>query len=349
MFQSPRLLRKVPSLYIHNQCDWCNDLIRNWNYSGYSGVLQTIFNTRNRVQEIHGDDALHKSHVREWPRRSEIQVRNCTVLVKKNNSQYSINYRCYRSILAVRKKHRHGSQVGVLRVNRFINQRDMAVTQNSFMGHAVAYHDTFGMPYDPENFLALCHFWRVIGYLLGIEDRFNLCAGDDLAEIRSRSQAIFRHIIIPGLLHAPKDFEMMTEAYFEGLGGFSSEFETDKFIYISQKTSLVPGFYITEEECHQQKQYMKKYSHYIPDAEAILRDMEIYPKRCKAFTALKWSTRWDITFTNYLLLNIVPHSPVLRKFFNFINCVRIFFLEHFPVLAMWKFGYSNAWVSVLKE
>lgn len=234
-------------------------------------------------------------------------------------------------------------------MNQFINQRDMAVTQNSFMGHVVACHDTFGMPYDPENFLALCHFWRVIGYMLGIEDRFNLCAGDNLAEIKSRSQAIFRHMIVPGMLHAPSDFQMMTDAYFEGLGGLSSEFEPEKFIYISKKTSLVPGFYITEEECQQQKLYMKKYAHYIPDAKAILGDMKNHPKRCKAFEALKWSNRWDIIFTNYLLLNIVPKSPLLRNLFNFIHSVRIFFLKHFPVLAMWKFGYSNAWVSVLKE
>lgn len=217
------------------------------------------------------------------------------------------------------------------------------------MGHVVCYHKQFGIPFDPENLMALCHFWRVVGYMLGIDDRFNLCAGDDLDSIRSRCDAIFRHIIIPGLLLAPKDSPMMTDAYFDGLSGISTEFDSKKFTFITNRMTFVPGFYLTENECKDQVLYMKKYPHYIPNAWAIEEDMIKYPKRCKAFESLTWSHRWDIIFTDYLLLNCVPNSELLRKLFNFINTTRMFFLENLPVLAMFKFGYKNAWVRVLED
>lgn len=251
-------------------------------------------------------------------------------------------------MVAIRKKHKHGSDMGMRRTNRFINQRDMAVTQNSFMGHVITCYTQFGMPYDPENMLAMCHLWRVVGYMLGIEDRFNLCNGD-LPTVTARSNAIFRHMIIPGLLQAPTDFQMMTEAYFNGIQGISSEFETEKFIFITQRLSQVPGYYVTEKECADQIVYMKKYPHYIPSAQAIEEDMISHPQNSKAFQMLKWSHRWDIIFTEFLLLKVVPNSTIVKNLFNFIHTCRLFFLKYFPVLAIYRFGYQNAYVSVLDD
>lgn len=238
--------------------------------------------------------------------------------------------------------------MGVRRVQKFINQRDMAITQNSFMGYVVAYYRAFGLPYDPESMFALCHFWRVVGYMLGIEDRFNLCNGD-LTTVTSRSEAIFRHILVPGMLNAPQDFDQMTEAYFNGLSGISTEFDCEKFIFITKRLSQVPGYYLNESERQGQIAYMDQYPHYIPKKEAIVDSINRHPEKCKAFQQLKWSHRWDLLFTEYLLENVVPKSAAARYVFNFIHLCRIFMLKHFPVLAMYKFGYRNAFVRVLQD
>lgn len=237
--------------------------------------------------------------------------------------------------------------MGVRRTNQFINQRDMAITQNSFMGHVIVYYKRFGIPYEPENLIALCHFWRVIGYMIGIEDRFNLCAGD-LTTITLRCQALFRHIIVPGVLFAPQNFQMMTEAYFDGLLGVSTDFQSTKMVFMTKRMSNVPGFYLTEEEREDQLAYTEKYPHYIPESEDI-RDLKEYSKRCRAFSELKWSHRWDILFTEFLLLSVVPRSAFARGIFNFIHSCRLFLLVNFPILGMLRFGVKKAFVKILDD
>lgn len=224
----------------------------------------------------------------------------------------------------------------------------MAITQNSFLGHVLVYHNQFGMQFEPEEMHALCHFWRVIGYMLGIDDQYNLCAGD-FATVQSRCLAIFRHIIVPGLLHAPMDFQGMTEAYFNGLLGMSTEFEPEKFIFVTKRMTQVPGYYLTEQECAEQRHYMEAYPHYIPNAIELNEDMSRHPKISKSFGPLKWTHRWDILFTDYLLVNVVPKYSLVRRLFNFIHTTRMFFLRHLPLLAMYRFGYKNAYVRVLKD
>ena len=50
---------------------------------------------------------------------------------------------------------------------------------------------------------AMFHFWRVIGYCLGIEDRFNLCAGTD-EEIIEKCRFMFWSKYHPAIIAAPE-------------------------------------------------------------------------------------------------------------------------------------------------
>lgn len=53
-----------------------------------------------------------------------------------------------------------------------ITQKDMALTQLAFMGFAVARGEKIGLHNITEDeYLCFIHRWRVIGYLMGIEDR----------------------------------------------------------------------------------------------------------------------------------------------------------------------------------
>ena len=52
-----------------------------------------------------------------------------------------------------------------------ITNRDLALTQFGFMGYSLIKPKEFGFVNDPNEHEAIVHFWRVIGYLIGIPDR----------------------------------------------------------------------------------------------------------------------------------------------------------------------------------
>lgn len=53
-----------------------------------------------------------------------------------------------------------------------INQKDMALTQFGFMGFALVRNKMVGIhEATEEEWKAFVHVWRVIGYILGIEDK----------------------------------------------------------------------------------------------------------------------------------------------------------------------------------
>lgn len=61
----------------------------------------------------------------------------------------------------------------------YVSQWEMAVTQWAFVGPMVLFRSKVGLhSCTEEQYESLIHFWRVIGYLLGMEDQYNLCTGD---------------------------------------------------------------------------------------------------------------------------------------------------------------------------
>ena len=52
--------------------------------------------------------------------------------------------------------------------------------QYAFLGQIVANGDQFGLKLNDEELKGLIHFWRCVGYLLGMEDQFNLFTIEDL-------------------------------------------------------------------------------------------------------------------------------------------------------------------------
>lgn len=77
---------------------------------------------------------------------------------------------CWRSIAKVRKIHYYSSKKTKEMGIGIISQKDMAFTQFAFMGFFVLKREELGVQYDEEDLDAFCHFWRVLGYMLGIKD-----------------------------------------------------------------------------------------------------------------------------------------------------------------------------------
>jgi hypothetical protein len=99
----------------------------------------------------------------------------------------------------------------------FVNQMDMAVTQFGFVGLFVLFPGRFGAHgISDEDMDAFVHLWRCLGYVLGLEDRYNFCNGD-LQTVRQRSRDIINFWVKPNLREVSRDWEHMTRCIVEGV------------------------------------------------------------------------------------------------------------------------------------
>lgn len=80
----------------------------------------------------------------------------------------------WRSFDEVRNKHNSASKKGCKAGLGRITQKDMALTQFGFMGFVMVKTEMMGI-YNAtrEEMEALVHVWRVVGYVLGMEDRYS--------------------------------------------------------------------------------------------------------------------------------------------------------------------------------
>lgn len=67
----------------------------------------------------------------------------------------------------------------------YLSQYDMALTQFGFIGMIILHPKQVGFPDNSKDLIGLIHFWRCVGYLLGLDDRFNILNESDLQGTRS--------------------------------------------------------------------------------------------------------------------------------------------------------------------
>ncbi|CAD6240893.1 GSCOCG00008982001-RA-CDS [Cotesia congregata] len=120
------------------------------------------------------------------------------------------------SLKNVRKKHCIASKRSCEAGIGQISQLDMALTQFGFMGFTLLCADYLGVATNDEELDGLLHFWRVIGRMLGTEERFNLCNGT-VKESKALCRRLLEEIFVPYYTKKSKDFEEMSNALLEGL------------------------------------------------------------------------------------------------------------------------------------
>lgn len=113
---------------------------------------------------------------------------------------------CYASLVAVRGMHQQvmdkmNAEPQIPKPTPehiWINQHSMANAQFSFVGLMAAFPVQLGFhAFGDEDMAAMFHFWRVIGYCLGMEDRFNLCDSDSVPEIKATCAHLYHHKWMP--------------------------------------------------------------------------------------------------------------------------------------------------------
>lgn len=71
-----------------------------------------------------------------------------------------------------------GNDHALAKTGVHISKFDLMITQFAFVGLIVLFPKQMGLieAFDKKDLVSLLHFWRVIGYYLGVDGKFNLCA-----------------------------------------------------------------------------------------------------------------------------------------------------------------------------
>jgi hypothetical protein len=78
--------------------------------------------------------------------------------------------KAWKSLSAVRKLHFHASKSAQKSSVGLISQKDMAITQYGFIGFSIVSQKETGVQATREDIEDYCHFWRVLGHIIGIKD-----------------------------------------------------------------------------------------------------------------------------------------------------------------------------------
>lgn len=104
----------------------------------------------------------------------------------------------------------------------YVNQCEMSLTQFGFFGLMILFPGKFGAGNaSKEELEGFVHVWRVLGYYLGIEDKFNFCQGS-MEEIKSRCINVIDYWFKPNLSSVSQEWEHMSRCLTEGVSYYVS-------------------------------------------------------------------------------------------------------------------------------
>lgn len=86
----------------------------------------------------------------------------------------------------------------------WMTQYEVSVTQFSFIGLAVAKPKKCGLiGASNKELVAINYYWRVLGFMMGLDDEFNCCQFDNLEEIQEIMNLILEHDFKVRLMNEP--------------------------------------------------------------------------------------------------------------------------------------------------
>ena len=202
-----------------------------------------------------------------------------------------------------------------------ISQKDLVLTQFLYIGYQASQPETLGVNGTKEQFGNCVHMWRLVGKLLGIEDRFNLCT-DNLEGSLKRIDDVREWLIKPALEFPAEGFEAYTKVAVKGMFNFHPTLEYDSMMFFLKRLAKVPNYnYFDWEENHGSENGNKE----------IIGKMS-YLSRSVLF--------FHIFIHQYLLKNVVT-----RWIFN-IGTILLGLSQKVPILAAYNFGWKNAKITL---
>jgi len=128
----------------------------------------------------------------------------------------------------------------------YISQTSMSLTQFGFMGLVSLYPEKFGIfDMTDEDMGNFHHFWRTLGYFLGIEEEFNYCIGNNL-QMKQRIKDTLEFVFKPHLMEIDESWEHLSRGMAMGVSVFLKDVSFEStFLYLCWviEMNLVPELY----------------------------------------------------------------------------------------------------------
>lgn len=204
-----------------------------------------------------------------------------------------------------------------------VTQKDMALTQFAFVGMQLLDPVLLGIKGSQEDFECLSHYWRTLGFLLGIEDRFNICS-ETLDETLGRLKAVREDILRISFVDLKPKHEEYLRIALKGMQGYEPWLNIEATIFTVKRLLGVPGYNYFEDESN---------------ADSTGE---------KAYDKLRFYTRFRIA-TEVIVFERLSRLWVFRWLFNIFRLCFTGFNNLLPIFAMVKFGRKNAYVQVMKS
>lgn len=221
----------------------------------------------------------------------------------------------------------------------------MAVTQFGFMGFILLRHSRLGINCKQEDLDAIVHMWRVLGYMLGIEDQYNLCT-ESYDSTLQRVQEMYQHVVTPVMYKPPENkFPEMVDAMLSGLWSYVPLITTPSFLFIAKLISGVPGYVYSDDDRTEQLAYLKSHSNYIDKASQLEKELREQTKTV-AYTDLHWWDKFVVNFVCYMC-HLCYVSVFWRLFLKWHIHMARFLITYFPFLAFHRFGFRDSYVRIL--
>ena len=161
--------------------------------------------------------------------------------------------------------------------------------------------------------------WRLIGHLIGIHEKFNLCA-ETLDVTVERLSDLMNLVLRPALQVDENRFYKMNKNIMDGLRHINPILDHDAFMYFIKRLSGVPGFTYWMSE-NQNGQLSEEYVKLGRISRLIL-------------------------FILVITIENLIHFNFIRKILNFLLVVNNLLAYYFPIHAIIDYGYKMAYVRV---
>ncbi|XP_056640076.1 uncharacterized protein LOC130447334 isoform X1 [Diorhabda sublineata] len=132
---------------------------------------------------------LYETHIRQLRTNLNIQSFYYSDLRPNSNA--------WKTLKKIKMKHNKVSKGSSNKSLNPLTQLDMAVAQFAFFGLGSIRAEFVGLQaVSEEDWKGLHHYWRVMGYLLGIEERFNICS-PPLDTSKKIAEYLVQKLILP--------------------------------------------------------------------------------------------------------------------------------------------------------
>ncbi|XP_030759158.1 uncharacterized protein LOC115884641 isoform X2 [Sitophilus oryzae] len=230
------------------------------------------------------------------------------------DSDFKPGSRLWKSLENVKQKHNSASKKSMCVLKYRINQKDMALAQFGFMGLIVTRNQLLGIhDMNDDELECFLHVWRVIGYVLGMEEQYNLCR-KNIDETKAICHEILTRVITPTVEEKQTNHLDMVNYLINGLRTMNPFLETKTFMF-----------------------YMRI---------VLNNDLTCVGNNDLEYRLMSNDQKFRL---RAILLTIKSlQYSLVRILLNSLQWFSVWIIKTYPYLAFYKFGKANSYVNIMR-